>query len=87
MTAPATVIPRVVANLEQVMSGQAGTLRKILAAFLAGGHVLLEDNPGTGKTTGVRGQSVRRTEKPASALPVDPPEPTPLSNLAIPVAR
>src|SRR5690242_19148867 len=44
-------IARIVANLEQVMSGQAGTLRKVLAAFLAGGHVLLEDNPGTGKTT------------------------------------
>jgi MoxR-like ATPase len=39
------------ANIEQVMSGQAGSVRKVLAAFLAGGHVLLEDNPGTGKTT------------------------------------
>jgi len=44
-------ISRIVANLERVMSGQVGTLRKVLAAFLAGGHVLLEDNPGTGKTT------------------------------------
>jgi MoxR-like ATPase len=44
-------IARIVANLEQVMSGQTATLRKVLAAFLAGGHVLLEDNPGTGKTT------------------------------------
>jgi MoxR-like ATPase len=48
---PSAVISRIVANLGQVMSGQAGTLRKVLAAFLAGGHVLLEDNPGTGKTT------------------------------------
>ena len=39
------------ANIEQVMSGQAHSVRKVLAAFLAGGHVLLEDNPGTGKTT------------------------------------
>jgi MoxR-like ATPase len=38
-------------NIEQVMSGQTGTIDKVLAAFLAGGHVLLEDNPGTGKTT------------------------------------
>jgi MoxR-like ATPase len=44
-------IARIVSNLERVMSGQGGTLRKVLAAFLAGGHVLLEDNPGTGKTT------------------------------------
>jgi MoxR-like ATPase len=38
-------------NLESVMSGQSASIRKVLAAFLAGGHVLLEDNPGTGKTT------------------------------------
>jgi MoxR-like ATPase len=44
-------IPRILANLERVMSGQGGTIRLVLAAFLAGGHVLLEDNPGTGKTT------------------------------------
>jgi MoxR-like ATPase len=44
-------IPRILANLERVMSGQAGSIRLVLAAFLAGGHVLLEDNPGTGKTT------------------------------------
>ncbi|MBI2316299.1 MAG: MoxR family ATPase [Betaproteobacteria bacterium] len=51
MKAPAKLIPRIVANLEQVISGQSAALRKVLAAFLAGGHVLLEDNPGTGKTT------------------------------------
>ena len=44
-------IERILANLERVMSGQSANLRQILAAFLAGGHVLLEDNPGTGKTT------------------------------------
>jgi MoxR-like ATPase len=38
-------------NIERVMSGQSASIRHILAAFLAGGHVLLEDNPGTGKTT------------------------------------
>ena len=31
--------------------GQRGAIRKLLAAFTAGGHVLLEDYPGTGKTT------------------------------------
>ena len=41
----------VLANIERVMAGQSATLRNVLAAFLAGGHVLLEDNPGTGKTT------------------------------------
>ncbi len=38
-------------NIERVMSGQSAAIRHILAAFLARGHVLLEDNPGTGKTT------------------------------------
>jgi MoxR-like ATPase len=44
-------LQRIAANIELVMSGQAMTVRKILAAFISGGHVLLEDNPGTGKTT------------------------------------
>jgi len=33
------------------MRGQASGIRKLLAAFASGGHVLLEDLPGTGKTT------------------------------------
>ena len=38
-------------NIGRVMRGQAQAVRKLLAAFAAGGHVLLEDVPGTGKTT------------------------------------
>lgn len=38
-------------HLETVMIGQRRTIRWLLAAFIAGGHVLLEDLPGTGKTT------------------------------------
>jgi len=41
----------VLANVERVMSGQTAAVQKVLAAFIGGGHVLLEDNPGTGKTT------------------------------------
>src|SRR5213596_582392 len=33
------------------MKGQAVAIRKLLAAFASGGHVLLEDHPGSGKTT------------------------------------
>src|SRR5713226_3339658 len=33
------------------MKGQAAAIRRLLAAFASGGHVLLEDYPGTGKTT------------------------------------
>jgi MoxR-like ATPase len=42
---------RIAGNVEQVMRGQHETVRRLLAAFAAGGHVLLEDVPGTGKTT------------------------------------
>ncbi|CAK0772953.1 MoxR-like ATPase [Gammaproteobacteria bacterium] len=34
-----------------VMRGQASVIRKLLSAWIAGVHVLLEDFPGTGKTT------------------------------------
>jgi MoxR-like ATPase len=44
-------LDRLAANLGQVMRGQATAIRLLLAAFAAGGHVLLEDVPGTGKTT------------------------------------
>ena len=42
---------RVAANVETVMRGQHASVRRLLAAFAAGGHVLIEDYPGTGKTT------------------------------------
>jgi MoxR-like ATPase len=42
---------RIAANIEKVMCGQHESVRRLLAAFAAGGHVLLEDLPGTGKTT------------------------------------
>jgi MoxR-like ATPase len=45
------VFRKLARNIETVMKGQAGALRKLLAAFASGGHVLLEDYPGTGKTT------------------------------------
>ena len=38
-------------NIERVMKGQRAAVRKLLAALASGGHVLLEDYPGTGKTT------------------------------------
>ena len=41
---------RVRANIEKVMVGQERTIELLLAGLLAGGHVLLEDVPGTGKT-------------------------------------
>ncbi len=45
------VFQKLADNIGKVMRGQTATLRKLLASFAAGGHVLLEDYPGTGKTT------------------------------------
>ena len=38
------------ANIENVIVGKSEVIDLVLTAFLAGGHVLLEDVPGTGKT-------------------------------------
>src|SRR4051812_6794804 len=45
------VYHHIAANIARVMRGQAASTRKLLAALASGGHVLLEDFPGTGKTT------------------------------------
>jgi MoxR-like ATPase len=38
-------------NIEKVFIGKPGVITKALVALLAGGHVLIEDVPGVGKTT------------------------------------
>src|SRR5260221_9297252 len=45
------VYQKIFENVERVIHGQEATLRKLLAALASDGHVLLEDFPGTGKTT------------------------------------
>ena len=45
------VFQTIAANISRVMQGHAAPTRKLLAALASGGHVLLEDFPGTGKTT------------------------------------
>ncbi len=42
---------RILQNLSLAIIGNPRTLRHLLAAYLSRGHVLLEDFPGTGKTT------------------------------------
>ncbi|MGD8226787.1 MAG: MoxR family ATPase [Desulfobacteraceae bacterium] len=48
---PKEIYQRITQNVEKVMRGQSEAIRKLLAGFVSGGHVLLEDFPGTGKTT------------------------------------
>ena len=38
-------------NIEKIIIGNSETIDFILTAIISGGHVLLEDVPGTGKTT------------------------------------
>jgi MoxR-like ATPase len=54
MSAPSSshpVIDRLVANIEQVIVGKRDVIELLLVALLREGHVLIEDVPGTGKTT------------------------------------
>src|SRR6185503_18779137 len=48
---PAASIARLVASIEQVIRGKDEVVRLVVTAFLARGHVLIEDVPGVGKTT------------------------------------
>ncbi len=44
-------LERLESNLNNVIRGKPGAVRMLLTAILAEGHVLIEDVPGTGKTT------------------------------------
>lgn len=46
-----TELEQIVAEVGKVVKGKDPVIRKVLEAIIAGGHVLLEDIPGVGKTT------------------------------------
>ena len=50
----AALAGRVLDQVEQVVVGKRNALELVLATVLAGGHVLIEDNPGLGKTLAAR---------------------------------
>ena len=37
-------------NIEKIIVGKRTSIEKVLAALLCGGHILIEDVPGVGKT-------------------------------------
>lgn len=45
------VVRRILSNVESAVLGQSSTVRLSIVALLAGGHILLEDAPGLGKTS------------------------------------
>ncbi|CAN5494372.1 MoxR family ATPase [soil metagenome] len=67
----------IVSAVESVIVGKRDTVRKAVATLLAGGHVLLEDIPGVGKTTMAKalaksiGGEFRRIQFTPDLLPAD----------------
>ena len=43
-------VSELVVNIQKVFLGKPGTVKQVVVALLAGGHVLIEDVPGVGKT-------------------------------------
>jgi MoxR-like ATPase len=68
---------RLMANIEQVVHGRRPAVELVVAGLLSGGHVLVQDVPGSGKTTLARsvarsiGGSFRRIQGTADLLPGD----------------
>ncbi len=73
----AQVFERLAGNIESVIVGKRGVVEGCLIALLAGGHVLLEDVPGVGKTMMARtmartlGASYKRIQFTPDLLPSD----------------
>lgn len=67
----------ILAEIERVIVGKRSLLRRIMAAILAGGHVLLEDYPGLAKTmiaksfAAVLGLEFKRVQFTPDLLPSD----------------
>lgn len=70
-------IEKIASNIEKVIVGKRPVIEKAIIALLCGGHVLLEDVPGVGKTTLIRalaksvGCSFKRIQFTPDLLPSD----------------
>jgi MoxR-like ATPase len=75
---PLAAAARLEAAVCSVVRGQPEVVRRVLACMIAGGHVLLEDFPGTGKTTlakaiskAIKGAVFKRVQFTPDLLPSD----------------
>ena len=74
---PASVATALVTTVSSVLRGHDDVVEMVVAAVLAGGHVLVEDVPGSGKTTLARavarslGGSFARVQGTSDLLPAD----------------
>ena len=71
-------IQRLVDNIEKVIRGKRSQIQFVLTALLAKGHILMEDNPGTGKTVmaktlakSISGANFKRIQFTPDLLPMD----------------
>lgn len=78
MTSATETAIRLESALLTVVRGQSQVVRRVLACMISGGHVLLEDYPGTGKTTlakaisrAVSGTQFKRVQFTPDLLPSD----------------
>jgi MoxR-like ATPase len=75
---PSDIASRLESAIRSVVRGQPEVVRRVLACMVSGGHVLLEDFPGTGKTTlakaiakSIEGAVFKRVQFTPDLLPSD----------------
>jgi MoxR-like ATPase len=84
LDAAAEIAERLCANIDRVVVGKTETVRLVLAAFAARGHVLLEDVPGTAKTMLARALAASIDGAAAARIQCTPDlQPTDITGLSV----